>query len=238
MSKTQYKKKIWTFSGMLFDHKKLFNMIPDLLGAYVGENSIEPKLTESIMLTLNSVNKCFYCDGLHGELARVSGLNGYQVLRVAKTEQECLNIMKDNAVSFARSFALNDGFGKVFDIEYKNLIKSEGEDKAKSILALCLFLHWGSLGGNTINAFINRFFGKPKENSSFIFEVLFFAYYIILFLIIIAFSSFLRILPKVPKFISSLFGVILTFVASVWIIPLGLISYLFSPKHSILSADS
>ena len=53
-------------------------------------------------------------------------------------------------------------------------------------------LHWGSLGGNTINAFINRFFGKPKENSSFIFEVLFFVYYIILFLIIIAFSSFFK----------------------------------------------
>tara|TARA_A100001011_G_scaffold101779_1_gene107198 strand:- start:1276 stop:1992 length:717 start_codon:yes stop_codon:yes gene_type:complete len=238
MSELKYKKKIWTFSGMLFDHKKLFKMIPDLLGAYIGENSIEPQVCESIMLTLNSVNKCFYCDGLHGELARVSGLNGYQILRVAKSEEECLNVMDNPAVSFARSFALNDGFGKVFDIEYKNLIKSEGEDKAKSILALCLFLHWGSLGGNTINAFINRFFGKPKENSSFIFEVLFFAYYIILFLIIIAFSSFLRILTKVPKFISSLFGVTLTFVASVWIIPLGVISYLFSTKHSILSADS
>jgi len=237
MLESPYKKKIWTFSGMLYDHKKLFNMIPDLLGAYVGENSIGPQVTESIMLTLNSVNKCFYCDGLHGELARLSGLNGYQILRVAKSEQECLNVMDHPAVSFARFFALNDGFGKAFDIEYTNLIKSEGESKSKSILALCLFLHWRSLGGNTINALINRLFGKPKENSSYFFETLFFVYYIILFLIIIVFTSFLRILPKVPKFINLLFGVTLTFVASIWIIPIGIISYLFSSKHSILSAD-
>ena len=48
------------------------------MGAYIGPNAIEPKLNESIMVTVNSANRCPYCTGLHGELARMAGVEKAQ----------------------------------------------------------------------------------------------------------------------------------------------------------------
>jgi AhpD family alkylhydroperoxidase len=56
------------------DHVTIAGQLPAYLGAYVGPKAaLAPKLTEAIMLTMNSVDACPYCTGLHGELARMAG---------------------------------------------------------------------------------------------------------------------------------------------------------------------
>ena len=71
-----YSKKMWTLSGTLADHRQVFLQLPRILGAYVGPNSIEPSLNEAVMVTVNSENSCPFCEGLHGELARMAGVDG------------------------------------------------------------------------------------------------------------------------------------------------------------------
>ena len=69
--------------------------------------------------------------------------------------------------------------------------------------ALCWFLLWGSIGGNTINAFFARLTGKAKTGSSLVFELVFFVYYGPLFLIIATVNALLRFAPRVPKWFSA-----------------------------------
>ena len=42
--------------------------------------ALEPRLNEAIMNTMNSVNTCPYCTGLHGELGRMAGINSYAIV--------------------------------------------------------------------------------------------------------------------------------------------------------------
>lgn len=66
--------KVWVASTCLEDHIDCVSQLPSIMGAYVGSNAIEPRLNESIMVTVNSANQCPYCTGLHGELARMAGV--------------------------------------------------------------------------------------------------------------------------------------------------------------------
>ena len=113
---------------------------------------------------------------------------------------------------------------------------SEGAGRARSIRALCWFLAWGSIGGNTVNAFLSRLKGHPKTGSSVLFELIFFVYYGPLFLLIAVVNALLRFFPRVPAWFSALFGVVLTFIAGTWILPVGILSMIFRGRPGVLAA--
>ena len=46
--------------------------LPHYLGAYLGPRALPAATIEAIMLTVNSINTCPYCTGLHSELARMA----------------------------------------------------------------------------------------------------------------------------------------------------------------------
>jgi hypothetical protein len=64
--------KTWTLRTCLDDHGSVWLRLPNIMGAYMGPHSIEPKLNESIMVAVNSVNQCPYCEGLHGQVSSAS----------------------------------------------------------------------------------------------------------------------------------------------------------------------
>jgi len=47
------------------------------LGAYAGPRALAPTTIESIMVTMNTVNTCPYCSGLHDELFRMAQASTY-----------------------------------------------------------------------------------------------------------------------------------------------------------------
>ena len=122
------------------------------------------------------------------------------------------------------------------DASFETLAATEGDGRAASVRALCWFLLWGSLGGNTINALLSRLKGTAKSNSSVLFELLFFIYYGPLFALIAVVNALLQFMPRVPAWSSASFGVLLTVIASVWIIPLGIIALIIPAKPQILAA--
>lgn len=175
------------------------------------------------MLTMNSVNNCGYCTGLHGELGRMSGLpvDTCKKLNTAKTSEETVAAIDQPHVAFARVFALKDGRG--MDSETAGLEGKIGKGPCASVEALCWFLHWGSYGGNTINAFPSRVAGDKKEGSSVLLELFTVLYYGPLYVVIIVVSGLLSIMPVVPGFINKFLGLVLTIVAGTWIAPLGIV---------------
>ena len=165
----------------------------------------------------------------------MAGVESVQSLMTAESLQECQQFSDQAAISYARIFAEQNGRGAHEESAFQSLLSLEGKGRASSIRALCWFLLWGSIGGNTINGFLARFKGQGRTDSNLIFEILFFVYYGPLFLLIAIVNALLHFFPKFPAWFSAAFGVLLATIASVWIVPVGLLSVLVSGAPSILS---
>eukprot|EP00472_Partenskyella_glossopodia_P004736 CAMPEP_0197526606 /NCGR_PEP_ID=MMETSP1318-20131121/18404_1 /TAXON_ID=552666 /ORGANISM="Partenskyella glossopodia, Strain RCC365" /LENGTH=248 /DNA_ID=CAMNT_0043080835 /DNA_START=233 /DNA_END=979 /DNA_ORIENTATION=- len=217
-------KKTWNPNTCLSDHVDVMTSLPRILGAYVGPDAIEPQLNESIMVVVNSANQCPYCQGLHGQLARMAGVNDPERLQEAQSAEEARKLVDEPAITYARVFAENNGRGSEAGAAYADIVSHYGEGKAGSIRALCWFLHWGSVGGNTLNAVLfGRLAGSPKQGSTVFFDAAFTAYYGPLFAVIYAMNQGLKLMPKVPVVVSSGIGVLLTFVGGSFIAPVGVL---------------
>jgi hypothetical protein len=93
--------------------------------------------------------------------------------------------------------------------------------KLESIHGLCWFLQWGSFGGNTL---VSPF---PKTVKQMIFRGIFSVYYGPLYGLIVVTSKLLSVFPSDgPKAINGIMGGVLCCVASIWIIPVGVVSKL------------
>ncbi|MGB0591769.1 MAG: carboxymuconolactone decarboxylase family protein [Myxococcota bacterium] len=231
----QYSNKMWTAQGFFADHRMVLRNLLRIAGAYVGPNSVDPELNEAVMVTVNSVNSCPYCEGLHGELARMAGVDDPESLMQAKSLSECTKIVDDPAIVYARTFAENDGRGESEEANFNTLAQATSEGFARSVRALCWFLLWGSIGGNTLNGFFARLTGRAKKGSSALFEFFFTVYYGPLFLLIAVVNGLLKFAPKVPKWFSAFFGIVLTVIAGTWILLPGLLAQLLPAKPRILA---
>jgi len=125
--------------------------------------------------------------------------------------------------------------------EFEGLKAAMGPKKAASVMALCWFLHWGSITGNTIGALTKgRLVGRPKCGSKWLsldplFELAFTAYYGVCFALVTLTTLLLKAFPAgVPKPVNSVLGVVLLCVSSVWIVPLGLLGAVATPLLRIL----
>ena len=110
--------KVWHTSTFTRDHVRLAWELPSYLGAYVNPfTSIEPRTIESIMMTVNSINTCPYCTGLHGQLLRTTGLE---------------KPTASPAVDFAKTFAEESGRGAAVQAAFTKLVTAEGSGRAKN----------------------------------------------------------------------------------------------------------
>jgi AhpD family alkylhydroperoxidase len=77
MSLTEIRtRKLWDWNTLLRDHTRFVAMLPNYLAAYIVPGySLSPTTIESVMVTMNSINTCPYCTGLHGQLARMAGVD-------------------------------------------------------------------------------------------------------------------------------------------------------------------
>jgi AhpD family alkylhydroperoxidase len=205
--------------------------IPAIFGAYAGPNRIDPATNEAIMLAVNSVNDCKYCSGIHGELARMAGTSDSSAPAKKSSSKNSKEAMDAAMVAYAKDFGRCNGRGECLSKKYAELEGKVGKGPAASVQALCWFLHWGSISGNTLlSLYKGRLSGNPKPGSNILFEILFAAYYTPLYLVISATTLLFKVFPaRVPKFLSMAIGCTLTTVASVWIVPVGLLGLITSP---------
>lgn len=238
----QHKAQAYSPLGFLKDHFHLTTEIFNLYGAYLGCNSIDPKLNESVMITVNSVNECPYCTILHTEgAANVAGIDGAK-LQCAKTEAEARQASIDSpAITFAHVFGETGGYGPDKDAAYAKLVELKGTGFAKSIHALCRYMMWGGRTGNTIQGFLCGSLlcnPRPDRHCLFVpiqvlFEFLVVTWYSILFLVLIPVVGkvFKYVFPtgKLPDCLNGLIGCVLVTVAGSHIVPMGIIGGVLYP---------
>jgi len=186
--------KVWTTSTFTRDHVRFMVELPHYLGAYLGPRALPPSTIESIMITVNSINTCPYCTGLHGQLARMANVDA-----VDKSSP---------AVQFATTFAMEAGRGAKVVAAFKKLTATIGNGQALSVRALCWALLWGKTTGNSINM-VRAKLVSLKWWKLTPFELIEFVYYAPLFLIIGILNAALVKAPPTPAWFGSLFGAIL-----------------------------
>ena len=176
------------------DHVRFMSELVHYLGAYAGPRALAPTTIESIMVTMNTVNTCPYCSGLHDELARMAQAS------VDKKSAE---------VVYATTFAEEAGRGAKVRAAYATLVGAVGSGKALSARALCWALLWGKTTGNTINAVRGKLLSPRRWLALTPFKLLVFLYYGPLFLAIGVLNAILAKMPRVPAPVSALIGITL-----------------------------
>jgi len=201
--------KTWVTSTFTRDHVRFMAELPYYLGAYIHPfNSLDAKKLEEVMVTMNTVNTCPYCTGLHGELARMASAD---------------DTPRSASITYAKTFAEETGRGDKVKAAFKALVDAEGLGRAKSTRALCWALLWGKTTGNSINCVRSKVLsGRPWTMTPF--EVLMFLYYGPLFAVIGLTNAVLKFAPKVPAWFSTTLGATLWVPQMVFILPLGLVS--------------
>jgi len=182
------------------------------------------------MLTVNSYNTCPYCTGLHGELARMSGLDGDTIDSGSSSDatddenDDETNVSEE--VKYAQTFAIESGRGNAVKFAYDNMLNTIGMKHAKSVRALCWALLWGKTTGNTINNARDKILKKDdKKEKITSLDVFMLIYYGPLFSVIGVLNKILTTLPSsVPKVVSSVIGAVLWLPQAINITPLGIVS--------------
>lgn len=227
--------KVFTWTTLLQDHTRFITILPAYLLAYVGGvgpfkqySSLPPRTIESVMLTMNSINTCPYCTGLHGQLGRMAGISNVDGGAAGDS-----NHLEVQAIKYAKTFALQSGRGGEVESSYTTLVKElescfaqhqQYPDAAHSINALCWALLWGKTTGNTINMARDKILRRDLHGSMTSLEMFVFLYYGPLFGIIGVLNLVLLVMPKLSPGVQAGLGALLWLPQAINIVPLGVVS--------------
>ena len=136
-----------------------------------------------------------YCTGLHGQLARMSGL--------------VLLLLQDNTnlpeVKYAKAFAVEVGRGSTITSAFDTLVNEIGIKHAKSVNALCWELLWGKTTGNTLNNARDKILKLELDRVTSI-DLFILCYYGPLFSVIGILNKILLVMPQIRKVASAALG--------------------------------
>ena len=204
------------------EHIIFGKQLGNYLGSYVGPRALEPRLNEAIMNTMNSVNTCPYCTGLHGELGRMAGINSYAI--VEGGAGEAAKQVSSPAIAYTKAFAEGCGRGPAVESTRAACVAAMGEGKTKSVEACCWYLQWGKTTGNTVNKVRNALFKPWTLYRVSLGELATFVYYTPLFIVVGVFNALLKIFPRVPQWFSAAIGFVLWSLIGLHIVPLAVLS--------------
>ena len=171
--KEHFHKKIFSARSLLKDLGYLLFRWPRLVGALL-DREISRAFREKIMIVTTAVNECGYCSWFHAKQAVASGVSTEEVGDMFQLQFQANASPRElTALLYAQHFAETN---RNPDAEMTaRLFEDYGERTAKHIVVLIRTIFFGNLFGNTWDAVLSRFKGKPAEGSSKSFELAFFA---------------------------------------------------------------
>jgi len=170
--KDTFKKKIFTAWVFLKDIGFLLVHIPQFMGAKRNPE-VTHSFIEKIMAVTTAVNGCVYCSWYHAKQAVAAGIHDDEVKNMFNLQFHAdASEFELMALLYAQHFAETD---RRPDPEMtERLFKNYGEKTAKHIVLFIRMINFGNLLGNTWDAVLSRFKGKPAPGSNVLFELVFF----------------------------------------------------------------
>ena len=139
---------------------------PVLLAAFL-EPKTSAALREKVVLGVTSINDCRYCEWGHTHWALANGVSVEEVNQILGLQVESLeatNPAEAAAILFAQHYAERRD---QFDPEaIENLRRFYTDAQVTEILAYVRAITFGTLTGNTVDAFLDRFRGDRRPGSS------------------------------------------------------------------------
>lgn len=160
---TAFSKRIYTLPLLVNDISSLFDNIEHMRHA-TRSRRISKDFAEKIMLVVTGVNGCRYCTYGHSKAALAAGISADDLKKLLVGEIG--DFPEDEAVAliFAQHYA--ESHCQPDPVAYQRLLDYYGEQTTKDILAYLRMITFGNLYGNTFDAMISRFLGKPASESS------------------------------------------------------------------------
>jgi AhpD family alkylhydroperoxidase len=170
----KFERKIFTAGILLRDVGFLISKTPKMIGA-MRDMKISKAFMEKIMTVVTAVNGCTYCRWFHAKQAVESGISPEEVKNMLNLQfQAQASDFELMALLYAQHYAETN---RNPDPEMTaRLFQYYGEETANHILLVIRMIFFGNLFGNTWDAVISRFRGKPAENSNIFFEFVFFLF--------------------------------------------------------------
>jgi AhpD family alkylhydroperoxidase len=170
--KPGFDKRIFTPSVLLNDLGFLVVRSPWMLGVARDER-VTRAMAEKIMNVTTAVNGCTYCAWYHARAAAAAGINADEVRNLFDLQFHAdASEFEMMALLYAQHYAETD---RAPDIEMTDrLLEVYGTRTARHVVLLIRMITFGNLLGNTWDAVLSRFKGRPAPNSNVAFELVFF----------------------------------------------------------------
>lgn len=140
----------------------------DLKSAARGKR-VDRAFAEKIMLAVTQVNGCRYCDYGHTKAALKEGVHEDEIARIAAGHLGDFPEEEAVALYFGQHYA--ESGGQPDPVAVQRFVDYYGEQVARDIMAYIRMIMMGNLYGNTFDAFLSRFAGRPAPDSSLLSEL-------------------------------------------------------------------
>mmetsp|Transcript_13045 Transcript_13045/g.24507 ORF Transcript_13045/g.24507 Transcript_13045/m.24507 type:complete len:340 (-) Transcript_13045:113-1132(-) len=218
-------KKLWTWQSALVDHIRIMVRLPFLLAAPWVLTA--PQI-ESVQSSVCDINFSNIGHAWHRHMKRISGIENNRT----KTNL-------DDFLLYGKTFGISDGTG--YNVEELGTAMKEQHSQfvMHAVEGVAIQQMWMDLMGNTILAFLRgTLYGSPRKEQNRIFEVIFFAYYFILYLFLWVECRFLATLPSNNPTLYKVITVIHYIISSIFVIPFGIAGLGMLPFYIISGGEA
>ena len=163
-----FNKRIYSVSSFKESLYEIIEHMPELKKAS-RQGLLDQQFIERLMLAVTQVNGCRYCMYGHTKAAFQAGVPEEDIKNLAAGIVD--NCPEDEipALLYAQHFA--ETKSKPDSEMNEHIIRIYGTEIHMAILAYLRMITMGNLLGNTFDAILSRFKGKPAPESSFINEI-------------------------------------------------------------------
>ncbi|MBN2547745.1 MAG: carboxymuconolactone decarboxylase family protein [Anaerolineales bacterium] len=161
--KASFNKRIYTFPTFKADVEQIFDHMDDLRRASRG-GRVSKAFAEKVMLVVSAVNGCRYCCYGHSRSALAAGVPETELQSLLALDLGTFPVEEATALTFAQHYA--EANGQPDPTAWQRVEAYYGAETAHDILAYLRMITFGSLLGNTFDAFVSRLAGKPAADSS------------------------------------------------------------------------
>lgn len=171
---SNFNKRIYTARGFVSDLRFLISHMPQIRKVMKAP-AINKTFLEKIMTVVTAVNGCVYCSWFHAHQALASGISEEELRNLVRMQfKQDATDFEVPALLYAQHYAETDRHPEA-EME-KRLELFYGRETAAHIRLIIRMIFFGNLGGNTFDAFLSRWKGRPAQNSNVLFEFLFFIF--------------------------------------------------------------
>jgi AhpD family alkylhydroperoxidase len=191
---TSFTKRIYSLPSFIESVRDVFDHMDDLRTAS-RSGRISKTFAEKIMLTVTRVNGCRYCSYGHSRAALAAGVSHADLQKLMTGELGAFPETEAIALMFAQHFA--ESQCKPDPAAWQRVVDYYGLDTARDILAYLRMITFGNLFGNTFDAVLSRFVGKPAAGSNLFGELSI----LLGGFIVVPFGMVIRLLPRLLTYL-------------------------------------